>query len=343
MLGPVATASLWRTHPPAYYGFRELAEDLSPDSYDLDSGKAPEPQPILLRHRIEHGLFRVMRFALRLLPLNLSSAVSAFFWRLIAPRLKRHQRALKHLALALPALDTAQREAIAIAMWDNLGRTTVEALRIDEIALRPDAFDFAFSPDAMAVVEAGKPALFVSAHFGNWELTAVSGRLLGLDLFGIYQKLENPLVEAEVVSQRARFYPRGLAVKGQDAAQRAVRTVRAGGQVAFLADLRDHGGESVPFFELPAPSTLFPALLVRLFDLPVIAVRGTRIAPGRFRIAGERIPMVRTDDRKADAFANTAAIQACFERWIRAEPALWMWAHRRWDRTGLPQPLGEDL
>ena len=52
-------------------------------------------------------------------------------WRLIAPRLRRHARALAHLELAYPEKSAAEREHIAREMWGHLGRTFAEFFHLE--------------------------------------------------------------------------------------------------------------------------------------------------------------------------------------------------------------------
>jgi KDO2-lipid IV(A) lauroyltransferase len=47
-------------------------------------------------------------------------------WRWIAPYNRRHKRALANLERAFPEKTPEERERIARAMWENLGRVMVE-------------------------------------------------------------------------------------------------------------------------------------------------------------------------------------------------------------------------
>jgi len=130
---------------------------------------APATFPSKLAIGLQYAAFATVRFTLKRLSLAQAASLSAFFWRMVAPRLKRHRRALANLALAMPSLSEVERSALLIRMWDNLGRTTAEALRLDEIADNPDSLDLRFSPEALAIMQASEPAIFVSLHYGNWE------------------------------------------------------------------------------------------------------------------------------------------------------------------------------
>jgi KDO2-lipid IV(A) lauroyltransferase len=289
------------------------------------------PQPRKISDYLEYAGFYAAERSLNALPLPIAASVSAFFWRLIAPKLKRHQRALQNLRVALPALDPVEQDRLLNAMWDNLGRTSAEAFRLGSIADDASAVTLNFTKDALEVIKGPTPAIFVSLHSGNWEVTALAAEKFDRPLIGVYKKILNPLVDSAVTRVRSRFYKGGLVSRAPDTVRRITRAIKQGYSVALMADLRDSHGDFVPFFGIPSRSTNFPALLARLHHLPVIAVRATRTSPGHFRIDGERLDLAETADRKADIVENTARLQALLERWIRENPALWMWGHRRWN------------
>jgi KDO2-lipid IV(A) lauroyltransferase len=238
---------------------------------------------------------------------------------------------MSNLNIAFPELSLLERQSIALDMWDNLGRTSVESFRLGSIADDASAVTLNFTEDALDVMKGPTPAIFVSLHSGNWEVTALAAEKFDRPLIGVYKKILNPLVDSAVTRVRSRFYKGGLVSRAPDTVRRITRAIKQGYSVALMADLRDSHGDFVPFFGIPSRSTNFPALLARLHHLPVIAVRATRTSPGHFRIDGERLDLAETADRKADIVENTARLQALLERWIRENPALWMWGHRRWN------------
>ena len=71
-------------------------------------------------------------------------------------------------------------------------------------------------------------------------------------------------------------------------------------------------------------------MLGRRFGARVILARTDRLPGARFRVTLARIEAPETDDQAADVTAMTAAIQAVFEDWIRADPGAWLWFYKRW-------------
>jgi KDO2-lipid IV(A) lauroyltransferase len=302
----------------------------------LKSQKPHIPPMLLdLRYRLEYGLLLAMVLVVRAMPLHVATAVSARAWRFIAPKTRRHRRALKNLAKAMPEKSAAEREAIALAMWENLGRVTAETILLDRVLKDPSRFEF----DDKGLIARYKNKIgalvIASAHMGNWEIGIVAANALNGRPAGVYRLIENPYVDRYLHRKRSVLYPGGLfASKGEEGFSTVMRIsahVRAGGTVGVLADLVDWTGVQVPFFGHMMFATVAPAWLARR--------AGTRLAVGRvirvgkaskFRITVKELKVPRTSDADEDIRTMTADIQRHFEAWIREHPEQWMWSNKRW-------------
>jgi KDO2-lipid IV(A) lauroyltransferase len=282
-----------------------------------------------LRHALEYAALRVIGAILAALPIETASRLAGAGWRMIAPLLRRHDRALANLAAAFPEKTLAEREAVARAMWENLGRSFAEFFHLEEI-VAGERIRLEDSPQFASLRAAAPGAVVCGMHMGNWEIVVVAALRSGFKPAGVYQKISNPLVDRYVNARRASLYPGGLLEKSPRTAVQLMRIAKSGGCAAFLADQRESRGVAVPFFGRPAPSTPFPALIAETVDLPLYAFRVKREKGARFSIRTEPVALSRTGDRDADVAATTAALQATYESFIREAPEQWMWAHRRW-------------
>jgi KDO2-lipid IV(A) lauroyltransferase len=281
------------------------------------------------RRYAEYAVFRLTAALISALPLETASRWSGKGWRAVAPHLRRHQRALDNLALALPETSAAERQRIALGMWENLGRTFAEFFHMPQIMAEERV---ALEPfERFKAIAEGGPFVVCVLHMGNWEVASQAGLRFGLPLAGVYQKLTNPLVDQCIYQMRARMYPGGLFDKSPATSRALLRLARQGGYPAFVADLRETRGIETPFFGRPARSNPFPALIARTTGLPLYAARVMRLGGARFSMRIEPVDVAKTNDRDADVAAATAALQARFEEFIREAPEQWMWAHRRWD------------
>ncbi len=294
-----------------------------------------------LRQRLEYGLLLAVAYFVRALPLDMATALAARVCRFIAPKTRRHRRALKNLEKAMPEKTPAEREAIALAMWENIGRVIAEAWHLDRIVNDPSRIEF----ENMGVITRYKdkmgPSIFASLHMGNWEICISPANALKAQPAGIYRIVENPYVDRLIRRTRAPLYPGGLfASKGGEGFKTVMRIagyVRSGGTVGLLADLVDWGGIQVPFFGHPMWATTGPAWLARRAGTRLWVGRVARIGKeSRFKIAFHEIKVPRTDKPDEDIREMTAAIQRQFEVWIREHPEQWMWSNKRWKNPELP-------
>jgi KDO2-lipid IV(A) lauroyltransferase len=273
--------------------------------------------------------FRLVERLLTALSIETASGLMGGLWRRVAPLLGRHRRALKHLALAYPDMPAAERERIARAMWEHLGRTFAEFFHMEAIA-REGRIEMD-SAQKLAVVQNGGPYVVCAMHLGNWELLAGVSARLARPLAGVYQPLKNPKVDAELLRLREPLYPLGLLPRSASTLRRLMKIAKDGGSLGFMADLREGKGVAVPFFGRPAHSNTAPALIARTYGLKLYAACVVRRPGVRFTVKVEEVEVPVTADREADIVAATANVQAQFEAYLRQAPEQWMWAHRRWD------------
>jgi Kdo2-lipid IVA lauroyltransferase/acyltransferase len=270
----------------------------------------------------------------------MATAISAKVWRLIAKRNRRHKRALANLERAYPEKTPEEREQIALAMWENLGRVMAETMQIDRLIKQPERLHITNEHVMRRYQRKMGAAVLVTLHMGNWELAVWPVTLAGVKPAGIYRLVKNPYVNEYVRNQRKDLYPgglfgRGRAVGNDEEGQRTMRLmmdyVRQGGRLGFICDLYDRHGVPVPFFGHPAKTTPMPAMIARRVGSRIWIGRCVRIGKSsRFDVELKELKVPRTNDQAADIRWITAAMTRQFEAWVREHPEQWMWSNRRW-------------
>lgn len=294
-----------------------------------------------LRNRLEYALLRVLVWLVRLPPLDVAGNVSARIWQLVAPYGRRQRRALDNIARAFPDMPEPERRQIIHAMWGNLGRVMVETMQIDRIIADPSRIEFV--SEKLFNRYAGKmgPAVAMTLHMGNWELTAWPMTKAGWHAAAVYRLVKNPYADRYLREQRRAIYPAGLLARGADyggddsegqrTARRIMDFVRQGGRLGIVSDLFDRHGIPAPFFGHDASSTMVPAMIARRVGSRIWLARCVRVgAASRFQIEVKELKVVRTANAGDDIRTITAAAQRQFEAWIREVPEQWMWSNRRW-------------
>ena len=260
--------------------------------------------------------------------------------RLLGTRLRKNQHVLFNLRTAFPTWSRHRVESTAPRIWGALGRTLMEYGCLDRICdPSQDRIQMVDLGGVSHVLTHGRPAIFVAPHLANWNLLPVAAARAGIPLTVVYRRQTNPALEHLMSDWRTALGCRFLEV--DEAARGILRELRAGRSVGLLMDQRFDGGVEVPFFGLPAITTLIPARLALKLNIPLIPARIERRAGARFVTTVHR-PLVVEPDQDTDqaALRLTARVNALFARWIAAAPEQWLCVKRRWDRPRITLPGG---
>lgn len=257
---------------------------------------------------------------------NLAAAVA----RGIGMRLPVCRVADANLRWALPALSAAERRRIIASVWEMVGRNAGELPHLASFRETPSGPGWEFV--GRENIPAG-PAIFFSAHVGNWEMILPIAAQFGLRVAGFYRRPSNPSVDAAVLAQRQAALGPGVALfpKGAQGARQALAHLMAGGSLGLLVDQKMNDGIAAPFFGRDAMTAPAAAQFALRFNLPLVPIHAKRLGPARVRVQCEPALVVpRSGDRQADILALTTAMNRKVEDWVRADPASWLWLHKRW-------------
>jgi KDO2-lipid IV(A) lauroyltransferase len=254
------------------------------------------------------------------------AAMGALTARAIGPLAGYRRRARANLALIRPDLPAAERERIATAVCDNLGRTLIENYSGADFAARlPPQPQQGDGLDALAAARAeGRPVIFVTGHFGNHEAPRRVLTRMGYEIGGFYREMSNRFVNdhyaATMQGVSGPVFP-----KGRRGLTGFLRHLKAGGMATILFDLHDRNGAEVPFLGRPARTALTAAELALRFDALLVPYFGIRRPDGlSFDIAVESpIPAAAPLDMMREA---TRRLEARITR----DPGQWFWVHNRW-------------
>ena len=295
-----------------------------------------------LQFRLEYVVLRAVAGAVRLVPLDAATHLSAWCWRRLAPLInpKRHNRALDNLRIAFPEKSEEERKAIALKHWENLGRVMAETMRIDQLIADPSRLTIK-NPEVFSRYSSKLgPIVGASLHMGNWELAICPLTIAGASPACVYRSVNNPYVDRYVRYQRRDLYPGGLFGRGkvegdhgesQKTARLIMDYVRRGGRLGVVCDLYDRTGLPVPFFGKDARTVTIPAMIARRTGARIWMSRCMRVGnDSRFEIELKELRVPRTANHSDDVKWATAAMTRQFEEWVREMPEQWMWSNRRW-------------
>jgi Kdo2-lipid IVA lauroyltransferase/acyltransferase len=246
----------------------------------------------------------------------------------------RRRVALDNLGRAFgPRLGGEERRALARANFRHLGETTLECCRLffGPAGVMQDRVRLEGVENVKAALAEGHGTLYLTAHFGNWELLAACHARAGLPpLNVVIRPLDNPFLDA-LVSQGRQRGELSLITK-RDAVKGVRAALGRGECVGILLDQNaGRQGVFVPFFGEVASTSRSLAVLALKTGAPVVPAFIHRLPDGDHVITLEPpLALARTGQRDEDVVLNTARFTEVIEQRIRTHPEQWFWVHRRW-------------
>ena len=294
------------------------------------------------RNASEYALVWPILKAVEWLPLALARGVSAAVLRLtyyVTPHWRRV--ADRNLKMVLPELDDERRCEIVRGVYDHLGRVLLSLARMPRLHagnvrewIGYDGFEH-----FEQALQVGKGVLFMTAHLGNWELSATAHALFGHPMHVMVRTLDNPFLDRLVDRYRTRCG--NHTIRKQEFGRSLLQALRDNEAVGILVDQNVSGDDRlfVDFFGIPASATDGLAKIAMRTGAPVIP--GFALwNPAEQRYVLKFYPvleMVSTGDQEQDILTNTQRCQSMIEQVIREHPEQWLWIHRRWKT----RPAGE--
>jgi Kdo2-lipid IVA lauroyltransferase/acyltransferase len=290
-----------------------------------------------LRYQFEAAVFFTLIGFFRLLGVDGASAVGGFFGRQVLYHTSISNRARINLRSAYPGKSADEIETILVEMWDNLGRTVAEYAHLDKFSYKGahPRIEIGNMELGVRVIEQGKSILFVSGHFGNWEIMPFVATQYGVEGGLVYRPVNNPYIDRWIVRQRAKYGPKDQITKGAQGTKRIFTLLRGAKAIFLLVDQKTSEGVPAPFFGRMAMTTPAPAALALKLGSVILPVSNERLEGARFRMTvHEPIAFEPTGNHDRDVLALTTRINETIEQCVRYRPSQWLWIHRRWPKEG---------
>jgi len=286
-----------------------------------------------MNDRTEYSAVRAAMALVRVMPDALVRACGRGLGLLVYTMDGAHRRvAERNLAAAFPARSSAERQAIARRAFAHFGRLLLELLKFG--TLTPEQMlarvDVEGEERARAAYAQGKGVIFITGHFGFWELQAMVHALRVEPITMLARTLDNAALNRVLEGIRTRtgnavIYRRGTL-------RRVLRVLQEGHGVAVLIDqhIQTRDAIAVDFFQRPAATTAAVAALALRTGAPIMPVFALPLSGGRYRMIYEH-PVEPPAADSPDAVRElTQRCTDILEMYVRRHPELWLWMHRRW-------------
>lgn len=256
--------------------------------------------------------------------------------------IRLRQVGMRNLAMVFPEKSEAERARILRGVFSSLGRQLAELCQFPRYT--PENVDEVVVYDGLENYERayarGKGVLFLTAHFGGWELSAFAHSLHGHWLHVVMRPMDNEYLDRLLQHYRTMYGNKTVAK--DDFVRGLLAAMKAGETVGILMDtnMTPPQGIFVDFFGIPACTASGLARIALRTDAAVVP--GFTIwdpALGKYRLRFDAaLELVRTGDLEADIAANTQTFTKVIEDYVRKYPDQWLWVHRRWKTRPEGQP-----
>jgi Kdo2-lipid IVA lauroyltransferase/acyltransferase len=258
-------------------------------------------------------------------------AISQFVY-LFHVRLRRV--GMRNLQMAFPEKSERERKRILRAEFTSLGRQLAELCQFPRYT--PENVDDVVVYEQLENYERayarGKGVLFLTAHFGGWELSAFAHSLHGHRVNIVMRPMDNPYLDGMLQSYRTMHGNK--VVPKDDFVRWLLAAMKAGETVGILMDtnMTPPQGVFVDFFGIPACTASGLARIALRTDAAVVP--GFTIwdeSLRKYRLCFDpALELVRTGDLEADIVTNTQNFTKVIEEYVQKYPEQWLWVHRRW-------------
>jgi KDO2-lipid IV(A) lauroyltransferase len=290
-----------------------------------------------VRHRLEYLIVRALVALVGAMPDVLVRACGTTLGLAFYTIDRAHRRiADRNLATAFPSRPEPERRAIARAAFAHFGRLLFELLKFSTLSREQMLARVEFDGEERArlAYAQGKGVLFITGHFGFWELHAMV-HALRIEPIGLLARaLDNTRLNQ--LLERIRQRTGNTVIYRQGTIRRVMRLLQARQGVAVLIDqhVMTRDAIYVDFFERPAATTSAVAALALRTGAPVVPVFALPLPGGRYRLIYEH-PVAPPRGESEDAIRDfTQRCTDVLEMYVRRHPDLWLWMHRRWRDDG---------
>ena len=249
---------------------------------------------------------------------------------------KSRETALENLRYAFPEYTEEQRRLIAKQSFQNLMITMGELFimhRMSDEKLK-EIVKFKNLDVVEKAKAKNKSILFLSAHYGNWELLAYSvGYFTQTPLTIVVKPQSNKYLDK--ILNKIRTHRNNKVVSMYSAAKVIVEQAQSNGAVALLADQSATKDKDVfvDFFNRPAATYKVVAKLALCFGITIITTHISRQPDMNYVIDFKELDYSDLSNTQDDIKELTQRHVKAIEDVIRTNPGQWTWMHHRWKHT----------
>ena len=275
-------------------------------------------------------LFAIIFFSIcKLLGPKISSDLGGKIFEKIGPYFRSKKLIHTNIKNSIPSVSSNNLNTIIKLMWNNYGRVFAEYMFIKNFRMGKLSSKIQVEGQEILddIKKHNKQVIFVSGHFGNFELMAMHLEKTGINLSTIYRPLNNIFLNFMMERIRKKYICKHQIKKGIGGMKKLINLKKNNISTALMIDQRVSEGILSNFFNRKALTTTVPAQLVKKFKIPVIPIYIERTKNINFKVTINK-PLLFSNN---DTIQNiTDKLNKELEKMILNKPEQWIWSHNRW-------------
>ena len=282
-----------------------------------------------LRYLIEFIIIILFFTIFKIIGIRLSILISGKLFTVLGPLFRSNKIISKNLKKVFPNISSLEIKNHTYEMWRYYGKIFAEYpflknFRNSELGNNIEIEGQNFLDEIKIKNE---NVIFISGHFDNFELMAMSLEKKGINLAAIYRPLNNFFINKIMEYLRKKYICKIQIKKGRASIRNLLTLFKNGSSIALMIDQRVSEGLKLNFFNEKAYTTTIPAQFVKKFNCRVVPIHIERMEQINFKLTIFK-PLQFKEDDSLEKISQD--LNFWLEKTIKYNPTKWIWSHDRW-------------
>ena len=282
-----------------------------------------------IKYFVEFLFIKLFFFIFKIIGYKNASNLGDKIGSMFGPLFRSKNITKKNIKNSLPNINEEETRTLIRKMWGNYGRIFSEYMYIEKFRLKKleKYLNIKGIKTLEKIKKDGKPVVFVSGHFNNFELMAMQLELSGIELSVVYRPLNNIFLNKTMENLRKNFICKNQIKKGLGGVREIIKAFANNNSVALMIDQRVSEGKKSLLFNRATFTTTIPAQLIKKYKCPIIPVYIQRNNNIFFDMTIED-PIYFSENE--DINNITLELNKWLEKKILSNPDQWIWTHNKW-------------
>ncbi len=281
-----------------------------------------------IKYFFQFFIIFILFIVFKILGLKIASNFSSLLLKIFGPFFRSKKLIKQNILRAFPNISHKDLKNIYTNMWGNYGRILSEYVFLKNFRQsKLKNLEIVGQNILEEIKKEGKPVIFISGHFNNFELMAMHIEKSGVNLAVIYRPLNNKFLNFIMEKIRKKYICKNQIKKGIAGTRQLLSYFKNNHSIALMIDQRVSQGIKSNFFKQEAYTTTIPAQFAKKFNCKIVPIYIERINKINFKLTINQ-PLEYSSISTIEDI--TLDLNQVIEKMITKNPDQWIWSHNRW-------------